>query len=184
MKQYRNIKKKILTDLKVELLDEFDQNFTRKAFFDRPWPERSYPVGRGSLMMLTGRGRRSLRGLVATNSVSFFSDTPYMGLHNTGGRVKITPRMRKFFWAMYYSCSNKKTYSIKSRSENKTKWNRKLSTQAQYWQGLALTKKSAVTIPKRKVIGDHPRVQQIVHRVINDNLRQHMNLLAEVLNRH
>ena len=37
----RNLKRKILTDLKVELLDEFDRNFERRAFFDRPWPERS-----------------------------------------------------------------------------------------------------------------------------------------------
>ncbi len=42
-----DLKKKIISDLKVEMSDEFDQNFSRKAFFDRPWPERSYPGGRG-----------------------------------------------------------------------------------------------------------------------------------------
>ena len=26
-----------MRDLKVELDDEFDRNFERKAFFDRPW---------------------------------------------------------------------------------------------------------------------------------------------------
>lgn len=46
----RDLKRKILTDLKVELLDEFDRNFERRAFFDRPWPDRSYPGGRGSLV--------------------------------------------------------------------------------------------------------------------------------------
>ena len=39
---------KILRDIKVELTDEFDKNFERKAFFSKPWEQRK--VGkRGSL---------------------------------------------------------------------------------------------------------------------------------------
>ena len=67
----RNLKRKILTDLKVELLDEFDRNFERRAFFDRPWPERSYPGGRGSLLQASGRGRKSFRGTILQNGVQF-----------------------------------------------------------------------------------------------------------------
>lgn len=36
----QNIIKNILTDVKVELSAEFDQNFTRKAFFDKKWKDR------------------------------------------------------------------------------------------------------------------------------------------------
>ena len=32
-----NLFTKILTDLKVELADEFDRNFERKAFFGKAW---------------------------------------------------------------------------------------------------------------------------------------------------
>ena len=35
----QNIIKNILTDVKVELSAEFDQNFTRKAFFDKKWKD-------------------------------------------------------------------------------------------------------------------------------------------------
>lgn len=35
----------ILADLRVETLDEFDRNFARKAFFNKPWPERRAPEG-------------------------------------------------------------------------------------------------------------------------------------------
>ena len=38
-----DLKHKILNDLRVELSDEFDRNFQRKAFFDRPWPPRRNP---------------------------------------------------------------------------------------------------------------------------------------------
>ena len=53
--------RKILSDLRVEVLDEFNQNFTRKAFFDRPWPARKMDTGRGTLLVVSGAMRRSLR---------------------------------------------------------------------------------------------------------------------------
>ena len=53
-----DIKRKILNDLRVELSDEFDRNFQRKAFFDRPWPPRKLGK-KGSLLMVTGKLRRS-----------------------------------------------------------------------------------------------------------------------------
>lgn len=176
-----NLKRKIMTDLKVELLDEFDMNFERRAFFDRPWPERSYPGGRGSLLQVTGRGRRSIRGVIRQNGVEFVSDSPYMGLHNQGGKIKITPRMRKFFWAMYYQNAGSITYSIKKRQANKTKRNRALSAKAEFWRNMALSKKKTITIPQRKVIGDHPRVRQVARQVIHQNLQSAFRELAKAL---
>ena len=49
-----DIKRKILNDLRVELSDEFDRNFQRKAFFDKSWPPRKMN-GKGSLLMVTGK---------------------------------------------------------------------------------------------------------------------------------
>ena len=110
-----DLKRKILTDLKVELLDEFDQNFQRRAFFDRPWPGRKSPGNGDKLLNDTGYGRNSIRGIIRQNGVEFSTDTPYMGLHNRGGKIKITPRMRKYFWYMYRQNTESITYSIKKR---------------------------------------------------------------------
>ena len=178
----RNLKRKILTDLKVELLDEFDRNFERRAFFDRPWPERSYPGGRGSRLQASGRGRKSFRGTILQNGVQFSTDTSYMGLHNRGGKIKITPRMRKFFWAMYYQNAGGITYSVKKRQANDTKRNRTLSAKAQYWRNMALTKKDAITIPQRQIIGDHPRVRQVAREVIHQDMQSAFRELAKALN--
>lgn len=175
------LKRKILADLKVELLDEFDKNFTRRAFFDRPWPERRYPGGRGSLMQVTGRGRRSLRAQIVQHGVAFFTDTPYMGLHNRGGKVPVTPRMRKFFWAMYYRHAGAVTYSIKKRQAGNTKRNRMLTAKAQFWRNMALTKKTLIAIPRRQVLGDHPRVRQAIREVIDRNLQSTFRELAKAL---
>lgn len=177
----RNLKRRILTDLKVELLDEFDKNFERRAFFDRPWPERNYPYGRGTLMQASGRGRKSFRGTILQNGAQFSTDTPYMGLHNRGGKIKITLRMRKFFWAMYYKNAGSITYSVKKRQANDTKRNRTLSGKAQFWRNMALTKKTAFTIPQRQVIGDHPRVRQATREIIHQNLQSAFRELAKAL---
>ena len=177
----RNLKRKILTDLKVERLDEFDRNFERRAFFDRPWPERSYPGGRGSLLQASGRGRKSFRGTILQNGVQFSTDTPYMGLHNRGGKIKITPRMRKFFWAMYYQNAGGMTYSVKKRQANNTQRNRMLSAKAQYWRSLALTKKDTITIPQRQIIGDHPHIRQVAREVIHQDMQSAFRELAKAL---
>lgn len=164
--ELRNLKRQILKDLKIELLEEFDKNFERRAFFDQPWQERSYPGGRGSLLQATGRGRRSFRSVILRNGVQFSTDTPYMGLHNRGGKVTITPRMRKFFWAMYYKKGGK---------------NKQPGAAARYWRNMALTKKSAITILQRQIIGDHPRVRQAARAVIHKNLQSAFTQLAKAL---
>ena len=61
--------KNILADLRVEALDEFDRNFARKAFFNKPGPARRAPGGRGTLLTVTGRMRRSLRCRAAGGSL-------------------------------------------------------------------------------------------------------------------
>ena len=81
-----NLKKNILQDLRVELTDEFDRNFERKAFFGDRWkPRRS--EGKGTLLLVTGTLRRSIRSSVVGNGVRFSSQVPYATVHNEGGTI-------------------------------------------------------------------------------------------------
>ena len=59
-----------LDDICVELLDEFDRNFERKAFFSKAW-QRKRPGYRAnkSLLLDTGNLRRSIRAHTTRNSV-------------------------------------------------------------------------------------------------------------------
>lgn len=50
---------------------------------------------------------------------------PYAHIQEEGGVIPITPKMRRFFWAMYYKYG------------------------ADMWKYLALTKKAVITIPQR-----------------------------------
>ena len=51
----KQLEANILKDMRVELADEFDKNFQRKAFFTDAWKPRKDPKALGSLLVVTGR---------------------------------------------------------------------------------------------------------------------------------
>lgn len=168
-----NLYKNILSDIRIELTEEFDRNFERKAFFDQPWEKRKRE-GKGTILMGSGRLRRSLRSRLIGSSVIFSSDAPYASIHNQGGKIKVTAKMRRYFWAMYYKSANKVTYNIESR-EIANKKGVQLNSEAQYWRNMALTKKEKFTIPKRQFIGQHPVTNKAIHSIIDKNLRDYVS---------
>ena len=76
---------RILSDMRVELTEEFDKNFERKAFFTDKWKKRANPNAKGTLLMVTGTMRRSIKSEVRGNGVRFSSAVPYASIHNEGG---------------------------------------------------------------------------------------------------
>lgn len=141
---------KILKDIKVECLDEFDKNFERKAFFNQKWPERRYK-GKGSLMLVTGQLRRSIRGTVGSNYVEFSSNLPYAQIHNYGGRIIVTANMKKYFWARY----------MESKSD--------------YWKAMALKKVgSAINMPRRQFLGPHPTIIKACQTIAEQDIKEYL----------
>lgn len=146
---------KILTDLRVELADEFDRNFERKAFFGKPWKPRRHE-GKGTILVQTGKLRRSIRAQVNGNSLTFSSSEPYAAIHNEGGTLTITAKMHRFFWAKYYELGGKVRYN---KSGGISKGSMRLSEEAEMYHALALKKVgSKITIPQRQFLGDAPEV--------------------------
>ncbi len=80
------LKRVILEDMRVELSDEFDKNFDRKAFFTKRWKKRAHDYPKGSLLMVTGTMRRSIKAAIKGNGVRFTSAVPYAAIHNEGIR--------------------------------------------------------------------------------------------------
>lgn len=154
-------------------MDEFDRNFERKAFFDQSWPEVKYPNKKGSLMMRSGKLRRSIRAQIMADAVQFSSSLPYARIQNEGGTIVVTRKMQKYFWAMYYSLAGKMVYSVKNKAASKTKRNKALSAEAQYWKAMALKKVgSKITIRARKFIGHHAQVDDLVQKVCDSNFQE------------
>ncbi len=80
------IKRNILSDMRVELTEEFDKNFERKKFFTTKWRKRSYQNPKGSLLMVTGTLRRSIKSVIKNSGVRFSSSVAYASIHNEGGK--------------------------------------------------------------------------------------------------
>lgn len=133
------LKKNILVDMRVELTDEFDKNFDRKAFFTKKWKRRANSNAKGSLLMVTGTMRRSIKSEIRDNGVRFTSAVPYAAIHNEGGTGTKSVRQ--------HTRTSKKgrQYTVKTHTRK-------------------------FTMPQRQFVGDSKPTQELIKKVIEDNL--------------
>lgn len=168
---FQDFTKNILSDVRVDLTEEFDRNFERKAFFDRAWPSTKLVNKRGSLMARTNNLRRSVRSRQEANSIRWSSSLAYASIQNEGGEVTVTEPMKRFFWAMYYKSAGAITKTSRGEARNNQR-NSKLTIEAAQWKALALQKVgSKMKIQQRQFIGDHPIVRQRVESIIDANFK-------------
>lgn len=165
--------KNILADVRIDLTDEFDKNFERKAFFDKAWENTKIPNRKGSLMMRSGKLRRSVRSKQTNNDITWSSSLPYASLQNEGGEIIVTEKMKRFFWAMYYKATNAVRYDVKTKTAVLDKRGMKLSQEAGIFRALALQKVGTkMKIKQRQFIGDHPQVRQRIEHVVDRNMKE------------
>lgn len=147
--------RRILADIRVELGDEFDKNFERQGFFTQAWARRKSPIrGDGHILVASGDLRRSVQSRSDASSITFFSTSPYAAIHNEGGEIKVTAKMKRFFWAKYYESKN------------------------EFWRAMALMKVGkTIKIPKRQFLGMAPEVEKTVTGIIEDNLEEYFKSL-------
>lgn len=114
----------------------FKDSFRREGFIDKRytrWKPRAHQQkggGRRRLLTRSGDLQRSINFRPGQGEFRVFSDKQYAQIHNEGGRIRITPRMRGFFWYQFRR------------------------TKDEFWKGLALTKKTHIDIPKRQYMGE------------------------------
>lgn len=146
----------MMHDIGVEMADEFDRNFERKAFFNKKWRDRKFG-NRGTLLVATGRLRRSITMKATERSITFSSDTPYASIHNEGGEIEVTKKMKGYFWYMYGQ------------------------TGYEPYKAMAMKRVgSKITIPKRQFIGYHKTIDKIVEEHAQDMIE---DVLEEAIRR-
>lgn len=167
----KGLKRKILKDVRVEVSSEFDRNFVTQSFFGEAWQRHKTPTRQGRhLLVRSGNLRRSISAKSDENSITFQSTEPYAAIHNEGGEIKVTARMRRFFWAMYYKANGglgRRRDGTLRKDEN----NARLSTEAEFWKHMALMKVgSKVRIPRRRFLGVHPELKREVMSIVESRL--------------
>ena len=155
----------VIQDVKVDLADEFDRNFERKAFFDEKWQHTKLHNRIGSLMIRRGNLRNSINAEVQGDKIVFSSSLPYASIHNEGGELTITTKMKKYFWAKHIEAKNTKNI-----------------IEAEQFKAMALKPiGSKIIIPKRQFIGNHPKVKEAVERAVNANLEELNKAIKQAL---
>lgn len=167
--------RRILRDIQVELKDEFDKNFERQAFFSESWQRRSSPTRRGGHILVgTGSLRRSITSRVTDNSIRFFSTLPYAAIHNEGGEIVVTERMKRYFWHKHYEATSGFGRK-KDGSKRNDKRTRRLTEEAEFWKWMALKKAGTkIRIPRRQFLGASPEVEKAVTEIIEENLNEYI----------
>lgn len=169
----------VINDISTELMEEFDKNFEQKGFFSQKWKDTKFANRRGSLMLRSGKLRRSLDNSYTNNIIKFSSSLPYAKIQNEGGKIKVTEKMKKYFWYLYIQAIGGITYSLKTKEAQKTKRNRNLTADAQFYKAMALKKVGEIiVIEKRQFLGYHPEQDSIVQRAVDRNIHQ-LNIQIE-----
>ena len=129
--------------------------------------------------MNSGALRRSIRSIVDNDSITFTSSLPYSQIHNEGGRIKITAKMKRFFWAQYYDASGNFTRR-KDGTLSRSQKQQRLSTVAEYWKALALKKVGdELVIPQRKFIGAAPELEDGIRKIIEGNIEEFLKQFSK-----
>lgn len=163
----------ILNDIRVELIEEFDTNFSNGGFFGKKWQPKA--DGEPSMLQKSRTMRGTNNARVVGQEIIFTNATPYANIHNEGGTFISTPtvtrKMQRFAWAKYYKAGGKKG-----------------GEKANKWRALALkpigTKLSiTINMPQRQFIGDHPQVQQSIQQVLNEHITGQFKAVIESVNK-
>ena len=169
----------------------FKQNFRDSGFLDgglRPWKksQRELRGGMGAsaryktLTSARNHLMSSTQAHIGQGEVSIENPVPYAVIHNEGGTIvsnpTITPKMRKYAWAMAYKLSGRKRGSTGKRGKRTGSDKEAIPEEAKKWMALALTKKTKIKIrakmPKRQFIGESRELMQKVSKEVNDSIQR------------
>lgn len=183
----REVNDRLPREVGVIAVNHFRQNFRDGGWLDNglhPWkrtrrqdsggPDAKY----GPLTSHRNNLMLSIQAETAPGQVTISDPVPYAAVHNDGGDITthptVTAKMRKFAWHMVYSIAG---------IRGKGKLPKELPAEAGKWKGLALTKKSRITvharIPQRQFMGDSAELRIKV----SDRIRKALGRIAERISR-
>lgn len=92
------------------------------------------------------------------------TEMPYAEIHQRGGQVHITEKMRKFFWAKHYEFSSP-TQGKRGRKATSTR------DEANFWKAMALKRRgSTINIPARPFMDITPDLEKTILRAIQTEM--------------
>ena len=167
--------------------NHFRDSFRQGGFVDRelrPWPRtRRQQSGAGTAESQYGpllSSREHLMLSVEHTTYDYgalvYNRVPYAPIHNWGGKIPVTDRMRGYMWYRYLKASGKLGRSKNSASEGGSRKRRKPSqattAEAEKWRRLALSvrNKKTIRIPQRQFLGASARLEETIRKELENEL--------------
>lgn len=156
----RYLQNDVFTVVGVEAVNHFKANFQKEGFDDKnveKWkPRRTKRMGGTNsqkVMTKTGDTAESIDWRKDGNIVIVYSDKAWAQIHNEGGQIAVTAKMRKYFWAMHYQAKNGNNPEV-----------------ADQFKAMALAK--VVVMPQRKFMGNSENLNNnIIEKIKRDLTR-------------
>ena len=128
-------------------------NFFKRSFVKGGFTDAAFEEWKPSLTPLAG-----FRTMIG-------SHLEYAEIHNNGGTITVTARMKRYFWWQYYRLAGQTRQSSAARA--------KLSAKAEFCRRMALMKEgSTVRIPQRQFLGESQTLMadldSRLHAIIED----------------
>ena len=154
---------KIPRAIAVLAKSHYRNNFRLGGFDGKPWKttwrqqlgvgaEKGYkPLTSKTLTLMN-----SIDTKIEDTAVHVLSDLDYSAIHNEGGDIPVTRKMRHFFWAKFYAAGGKGAKDGK------------IPPLAKKWLYLALAsqKKKKFKMPKRMYIGESNKLNDVITKKI------------------
>lgn len=155
------------------------KRFSDSAFNGRAWQE---PYRR----KLSFKGAQAsyktlLSGTNHLRDVTYFKPEPgkvyirnqvdYAQIHNEGGSIKVTAKMKRYFWYRYSAAKGARL--TKNRGGlRKTKGNEALTREALFWRNMALKREgSLIRMPRRHFFGPDANMSKEIRKIIERELQ-------------
>lgn len=147
----------VYTVIGVEAQKHFRQNFEEEGFVDKSvekWAsrktKRTGSTNGQKVMTKSSDLAESIDYEVRKPDVIIKTDKEYAQIHNEGGEITVTPKMRRYFWALHKQ--------FKEAGDE---------DMADQYKGMALAKK--LTMPQRKFIGESQTMNDnIIAKILRD----------------
>ena len=179
VKQYIDL---TISDIRVEASEMFDKNFQREAFFNEKWARRKFnDDDTRNILTKNGTLRTSITSRVEGSKIVFETVVPYASIHNEGGIITVTKKMKMFFRAKFYEAQGITKKTRKKNLKEKKRvlsdggfyaWTQKmkLTKEAEFYRAMALKPiGSKIVIPKRQFIGNHPELEAAIFEIAEKN---------------
>ena len=159
-------------------------SLTKKRFSDSTFNGRAWQEPYRRKLSFKGAQASYKTLLSGTNhlrDVTYFKPEPgkvyirnqvdYAQIHNEGGSIKVTAKMKRYFWYRY-SAAKGARLTKKRGGLRKTKGNEALTREALFWRNMALKREgSLIRMPRRHFFGPDANMSKEIRKIIERELQ-------------